>query len=362
MTLRIEQLRVVYQRRGRPPLPAVDGVDLEVGRARIVGLIGESGSGKSSLGRTAVGLVRPTSGQVLFDGAPVRVIGARSRPGEQRRLQMVFQNPFESLNPRRRVGSQIRDGVRYMGSDERSRFPTVEKLLETVGLDPVSASKYPHEFSGGQRQRIAIARALAVAPTIMVLDEPLASLDASAQAQLANTMRTLADQSNVGMLLISHDIAIVRHIADSIAVMYLGQIVERGPTAEVWSRPMHPYTEALIEAIPAGDVIGHLPAALRGEVPDAAAPPTGCRFHTRCAYSFARCRESSPPLVAMDSRRAVACWLHERGVIQLPIAKAHGDRQTSKPAQGDSEVRDDSDRTTPPSNGPVTESLLGGSL
>ena len=323
MSLDLVDVTVVFHRSGRTSVPAVVGVSLHVDRGRIVGLVGESGSGKSSLGRVAVGVYRPSGGQVLFNGKPVRPLGALARPRSQIGLQMVFQNPFESLNPRRKIGSQILDGMLGSGLGRRARRDKVNQSLEQLGLPARAAGRYPHQFSGGQRQRIAIARALAVSPTIMVLDEPLASLDASAQAQLANTLRVLADDANVGMLLISHDLAIVRHVANLLAVMYLGTIVESGVTSDVWNLPLHPYTEALIGAIPRADGKGTLPVALTGEVGDPADPPSGCRFHTRCPYARERCVSETPPLVEVAPGRSVACWLHRRGDTLQPSADQH---------------------------------------
>jgi peptide/nickel transport system ATP-binding protein len=227
---------------------------------------------------------------------------------------MVFQNPFSSLNPRRRVGDQIADAMSILRLVPAShRAERVRELLERVGLPAGAASRFPHQYSGGQRQRIAIARALAAEPSAIVLDEPLSSLDASAQAQVANLLKRLARELNVGLLLISHDLAIVRHTADVVAVMYLGLIVETAPTLRLWTAPLHPYTEALIEAIPRADGKGWLPESLPGEVPDPARPPSGCRFHPRCPYAFDRCVEESPPLVEVAPRREVACWLHQPG-------------------------------------------------
>ena len=302
-------------------MPAVAGVTLQVKPGQIVGLVGESGSGKSSLGKAAVGLIRPTSGRVLFDGQPVRKIGALARPRSQVRLQMVFQNPFDSLNPRRKVGPQLLDGLVASGVERRQRRMRVSQLLDQLGMPASAVTKYPHQFSGGQRQRIAIARALAASPSIMVLDEPLASLDASAQAQLANLLRVLVDDTTVGMLLISHDLAVVRHVADQIAVMYLGLIMESGATADLWNLPLHPYTEALIGAIPKVDAQGTLPMAMPGEAGDPADPPSGCRFHPRCPYAHEKCVRESPPLITVAPGRSVACWLHRSGATLRPPAE-----------------------------------------
>nr|MDQ4030534.1 ATP-binding cassette domain-containing protein [Actinomycetota bacterium] len=247
--LAVEDLVVEYERRGREPVRAVAGASLEVGRGQVVGLVGESGCGKSTLARAAVGMVAPLAGTIRFEGREVPPLTRRARPRELARLQMVFQNPFSSLNPRRRVGDQIGEALAVLGLTPRSgRAARVGGLLEQVGLSPDVGRRYPHEFSGGQRQRIAVARALAASPSVIVLDEPLASLDASAQAQLANLLAGLARDLDLGLLLISHDLAIVRHVADLVAVMYLGRIAEAAPTRALWAEPLHPYTEALIGA------------------------------------------------------------------------------------------------------------------
>lgn len=320
--LDVTDLVVEYKRPGRDPVRAVAGVSLSVDAARILGLVGETGCGKSSLARAAVGLVRPSAGSVLFNGEPVTPLGRRTRPTRQTRLQMVFQDPFSSLNPRRKVGEQVADGLAILGRGSTSqRRARVSELLSQVGLPASAASRYPHEFSGGQRQRIAIARTLAAEPSVIVADEPLAALDASIKAQLANLMVSLSRELGAGLLFISHDLAIVRHVADLVAVMYLGLVVEVAPTRELWAMPLHPYSEALITAVPRLDRIRVLPAALPGEVADPAHPPEGCRFHPRCPYVFDRCRIESPPLVEVAPGRQVACWLQERGrTLALPGA------------------------------------------
>ncbi len=326
VSLDLVDVSVVFRRSGRTSVPAVVGVTLHIDRGRIVGLVGESGSGKSSLGRAAVGLIRPTGGQVLFNGESVHTIGALARPRSQLGLQMVFQNPFDSLNPRRKIGKQLMDGLAASGVNRQARWQRINQLLNQLGVPEGAAAKYPHQFSGGQRQRVAIARALAVSPAIMILDEPLAALDASAQAQLANLLRVLADDENVGMLVISHDLAIVRHVADEVAVMYLGMIVESAETADLWRLPLHPYTEALIGAIPKADGRGELPVALPGEVGDPADPPPGCRFHPRCPYAYERCVLETPPLVEVAPGRSVACWLHRPGdKLQLSAVRRPDD-------------------------------------
>jgi peptide/nickel transport system ATP-binding protein len=311
----LELADVVVDYHGRDGrVRAVAGASLSVDRGRILGLVGESGCGKSTLARAAVGLVAPTSGTVAFEGRDVSPLRRRARPAELVRLQLVFQNPYSSLNPRRTVGSQVADGVRNGAPQGR-----VRELLELVGLPSNAISRYPHEFSGGQRQRIAIARALAADPTVIVLDEPLASLDASAQAQLANLLVRLSRELDVGLLLISHDLAIVRHVADDVSVMYLGRMVETAPTTDLWHQPAHPYSEALIAAVPRADGGGMLPEALPGEVPNPADPPSGCRFHPRCPYAFDRCPVEEPPLMQLTAARAAACWLQEEGIPPKPL-------------------------------------------
>ena len=305
--LELHDVEVTYERRGRESVRAVAGASLIVERGQIVGLVGESGCGKSSLARAAVGLVKASAGEIHFEGREVAPLTRRARPRELTRLQMVFQNPYSSLNPRRKIGSQIADGG---GGGGRKR---VAELLELVGLPPNAATRFPHQFSGGQRQRIAIARALAADPSVIVLDEPLASLDASAQAQIANLLVNLSRELGLSLLLISHDLAIVRHVADVVSVMYLGVMVETAPTRSLWEVPLHPYTEALIGAVPLADGSGFLPEALPGEVPDPAHPPSGCRFHPRCPYAFERCPRDEPPLLPVTEIRRAACWLQEPG-------------------------------------------------
>ena len=311
-TLELTDVVVDYERRGGGHVRAVAGASLSVDAGRIVGLVGESGCGKSTLARAAVGLVPVVEGTVRFEAHDVTPLTRRARPADLVRLQLVFQNPYSSLNPRRKVGSQIADGL---GSASRAR---IAELCEIVGLPANAPSRFPHEFSGGQRQRIAIARALAADPSVIVLDEPLASLDASAQAQLANLLVELARELGLGLLLISHDLAIVRHVADEVSVMYLGEMVETGPTEPLWHLPLHPYSEALIGAVPHPDGTGFLPDALPGEVPDPARPPAGCRFHPRCPYAFDRCREEPPALVPLAGGRAAACWLQPAGAAPAP--------------------------------------------
>jgi peptide/nickel transport system ATP-binding protein len=287
---------VEYRRHGQR-VRALDGVDLTVARGEVVGLVGESGCGKSTLARAAVGLVPLAAGTVTFDGQPVTQLGMRRRAGRLRGLQMVFQDPYESLNPRRKIGALIGDGVLLGGGTRAAARSRAVELLERVGLPATAADGYPHEYSGGQRQRIAIARTLAAGPSCLIADEPISALDASAQAQIANLLTNLVREERIGLLLVSHDLSVVRQVADRVAVMYLGRIVEQGDTAAVWSGPAHPYTEALVAAIPRADGAGVLPADLPGDVPDPASPPSGCRFHPRCPVARDECAVTEQRLI-----------------------------------------------------------------
>jgi oligopeptide transport system ATP-binding protein len=249
---------VVVEYRGRPPVRAVDGVSLAIGAGEVVALVGESGCGKSSLARAVIGIEKRASGSVTFGTSAVPVLGIRRRPRALTGMQMVFQDPNSSLNPRRRVGDQIGDGVSAaLARGEAGSDPA--EWLERVGLDPKAVRSYPHEFSGGQKQRIAIARALAARPGMLVADEPISALDASTQTSVAALMRTLCLEAGAGMLFISHDLSVVRRIADRTLVMYRGRIVESGHTETIWQEPIHPYTRALLAAIPAPDGAGRLP-------------------------------------------------------------------------------------------------------
>jgi peptide/nickel transport system ATP-binding protein len=303
---------VEYGRRGQR-VRAVDGVDLTVGRGEIVGLVGESGCGKSTLARAAVGLEPLATGTVTFEGHEVTPLGRRSRPGYLRGLQLVFQDPYESLNPRRTVGELIADGVRLGGGSRADGLHRAAELLEHVGMPAAAVDSYPHEFSGGQRQRIAIARTLAARPSCLIADEPISALDASAQAQVANLLGRLVDDDDLGLVLVSHDLSVVRQVADRVAVMYLGRIVEIGDTETVWASPRHPYTEALVAAIPRADGAGVLPVDLPGDVPDPASPPAGCRFHPRCPLAQDSCRVLDQRLVRVAGRE-IACHIRSESV------------------------------------------------
>ena len=322
--LAMTEAAVDYRRHGQR-VRALDGVDLTVARGEVVGLVGESGCGKSTLARAAVGLVPLAAGTVTFEGEPVAPLGMRRRSGRLRGLQMVFQDPYESLNPRRKVGDLIADGVVLGGGTRSAGRSRAVELLERVGLPATAADGYPHEFSGGQRQRIAIARTLAARPSCLIADEPISALDASAQAQIANLLTALVREEGIGLLLVSHDLSVVRQVADRVAVMYLGRIVESGDTAEVWSSPTHPYTEALVAAIPRADGAGVLPADLPGDVPDPASPPPGCRFHPRCPIARDDCAVTDQRLVRLAGRE-VACH------VRAPLSGAGLDPAGAHPA------------------------------
>jgi peptide/nickel transport system ATP-binding protein len=308
--LELSAIAVEYGRRGQR-VRAVDGVDLAVARGEIVGLVGESGCGKSTLARAAVGLEPLAAGTVTFEGHDVIPMGRRRRPASLRGLQMVFQDPYESLNPRRKVGELIADGVRLGGGSRKDGLQRAAELLDRVGLPATAVDSYPHEFSGGQRQRIAIARTLATQPSCLIADEPISALDASAQAQIANMLGKLVRDADLGVVLVSHDLSVVRQVADRVAVMYLGRIVEIGDTEVVWTHPQHPYTEALVAAIPHADGAGILPVDLPGDVPDPASPPAGCRFHPRCPLVQDSCRELDQRLVRVAGRE-IACHIRSQ--------------------------------------------------
>jgi oligopeptide transport system ATP-binding protein len=327
--------RGVVLRRTVGHVQAVDGVALTLRRGRTVGLVGESGSGKSTLARMLVGVERPTRGQVLVEGVDVTTMSRRARRALRRRVQIVFQDPYTSLNPRMSVGEIVGEPYRIHPDavPKGGRDRAVKELLELVGLDPRHVHRYPHQFSGGQRQRIGIARALAVKPQVLVCDEPVSALDVSVQGQVINLLEELQDELGLSYLFIAHDLAVVRHIADEVAVMYLGRIVEHGTASEVYEHAAHPYTRALMSAVPVPDPSAGLASAeivLEGDIPSPADPPTGCHFHTRCwlAAKLAaggepaadgvplRCSTESPALTdSAIGGHAVACHYAERTAV-----------------------------------------------
>jgi oligopeptide transport system ATP-binding protein len=289
---------------------AVDDVSLTVRRGETLGLVGESGCGKSTFGRCIVRLLAPTDGQVLFQGRDITRLGLRQLRPLRSEMQMVFQDPYASLNPRKRVGSIIGDPLKIHGigtAAERKR--RVQDLLEIVGLSPEHYNRFPHEFSGGQRQRIGVARALALRPKLIVADEPVSALDVSIQSQILNLLKDLQSEFDLTYIFIAHDLGVVRHVSDRIAVMYLGKLVELSPAEELYSRPIMPYTEALLSAVPIPDpdlAERRERIVLVGDVPSPINPPSGCRFHPRCRYMTEVCREVEPPLTDYDGHLA-AC-------------------------------------------------------
>lgn len=310
--LDVKDLAVEYTR-GDLKVRAVAGVDLQLGAGEIVGLVGESGCGKSTLGKAIVGILDRVAGDVLFDGRSVEKIGRGKRDPHFLSLQMIFQDPYGSLNPRRKIGDQIADGPMIQGAKKDEGLDKARALLERVGLPANAVDRFPHQFSGGQRQRIAIARALAISPRVIVADEPISALDTSSQAAVANLLVNLVEEFQMGMIFISHDLSIVRRISDRIAVMYLGKIVETGKTEEIWNNPSHPYTKALMSAIPHADGKAFMPLDLPGDVPNPAFPPTGCRFHPRCPVAQAGCASNEPEQILLADGRKVSCVLQEAG-------------------------------------------------
>ncbi|MFD2329048.1 dipeptide ABC transporter ATP-binding protein [Cohnella sp. GCM10020058] len=295
--------------RSRTFVRAVDGVSFSIREGETLGLVGESGSGKSTLGRLLLQLEPVTSGRVLFEGKDLTRLGASRLRQTRRHMQMIFQDPYGSLDPRWNVGDLVGEPLAvHHGLSGKEKKQRVEELLAAVGLDHGIVNRHPHEFSGGQRQRIGIARAIALHPKFVLADEAVSALDVSVQAQVVNLMQDLQQKLGLTYLFIAHGLHVVRHISDRIAVMYLGRIVEIAPSRELFRRPAHPYTRALIESIPHPDPqLRTEPAAIRGEIPSPARPPAGCRFHTRCPLATDRCRSESPELLPLDGDRSVAC-------------------------------------------------------
>jgi len=298
--------------RASQALKAVDGVTLSVGKGEALGLVGESGCGKTTLGRAVLRLVTPTGGRVFFEGQDLTALPARKLRGWRRQFQMIFQDPYSSLDPRLPVGESIGEAldIHRLAPDRAARAARIGALMESVGLRPEQASRYPHEFSGGQRQRIGIARALAVEPRLIVCDEPVSALDVSVQAQVINLLQDLQRQRELALLFISHDLAVVEHLCARIAVMYLGRIVEMGPARDLTSTPRHPYTQALLSAVPVVDPDSkRARIVLGGDVPSPLNPPSGCPFHPRCPIAEERCRRDVPALRELGAGRLAACHL-----------------------------------------------------
>jgi oligopeptide/dipeptide ABC transporter ATP-binding protein len=299
--------------RGRPAqkLIAVDQVNLKVERHETLGLVGESGCGKTTLGRTILRLYEPTSGKILFENEDITHKNERDLQAIRGKMQVVFQDPYSSLNPRMTVRQSIREVLRFhhvCAPDDEEAY--LQNLLKTVGLSPEAADKYPRTFSGGQRQRIGLARALAVQPTFLVADEPVSALDVSIQAQILNLLADLRQELGLTMLFIAHELSVVKHISSRVAVMYLGQVVETGTTEEVFENAQHPYTEGLLRALPRPEPgRRHRTAAVEGDIPSPLRMPSGCRFHTRCPIAEAICKTQAPPLRQLSPTHQVLCHL-----------------------------------------------------
>lgn len=292
---------------------AVDTVSLNVRRGEVLGLVGESGSGKSTLGRMVAGLTTPTQGRILYNGQDVaKMKGAAARDAALK-IQMIFQDPMSSLNPRMQVRDIVGEAPRFHGIVPRDRMASyVEEILDQVGLDPSMGKRYPHQFSGGQRARVGIARALAVRPDFLVCDESVAALDVSIQAQVLNLFVKLRQDFDLTYLFVSHDLGVVEHISDRIAVMYLGRLVELGEAEDLIARPNHPYTQALVSEIPTFETGKKTYHAIEGEIPSPMNPPTGCHFHPRCPHAHDRCRVEVPALKEVATDRLSACHLNDR--------------------------------------------------
>jgi len=296
---------------GASQVRAVDGVDLEIGRGETVGLVGESGCGKSTLGRLILRLIEADEGELRFDGRDLRALGRAELRQMRLHMQIIFQDPYASLNPRMTVGEAVGEGLKVHGVLRgRALEERVRELLEIVGLRAGHAARYPHEFSGGQRQRIGIARALALEPKLIVADEPVSSLDVSIQAQILNLLVELQGRFGIAYLFISHDLRVVRHLCDRVAVMYLGRIVESAEAEALYRSPQHPYTEALLSAVPVPDPgSGGRRIVLKGDVPSPISPPSGCPFHPRCPKAIERCVSERPELREVRPGHRSACHL-----------------------------------------------------
>ena len=303
---------------------AVDDVTFSLREGETLGLVGESGCGKTTLSRTVMRLIEPTGGAVRFRGADVTHASRRALMPLRREMQMVFQDPYASLNPRKRVGQIVGVALKRAGRDGAHVEQRVRELLERVGLSPEHVNRFPHEFSGGQRQRIGVARALAIEPRLIVLDEPVSALDVSIQAQIINLLEDLQDDLKLTYLFVAHDLSVVRHVSDRIAVMYLGKLMEVSPSEELYTKPIHPYSAALLEAIPIPDPRENRArrrSVVAGEPPNPINPPSGCVFHPRCPHATDVCRQVEPPLMAYANGHLAACH-HPLSVTAAEIEAA----------------------------------------
>ncbi len=302
----------IFFKREVAAVKALDGVSLTVRRGETLGIVGESGCGKSTLARVIMRLLEPTSGTVRFDGADITHLSESAMRSHRRELMMVFQDPYASLNPRKRVGAIVTEPLEVHGiGTDAGRKRRVQELLEVVGLNPEHYNRFPHEFSGGQRQRIGVARALAVNPKLIVADEPVSALDVSVQAQILNLLKDLQKEFGLTYVFIAHDLSVVRHISDRVAVMYLGKLAELADSADLYAAPRHPYTGALLSAVPiANPRLGRSRSTfvLGGDVPNPIDPPSGCRFHPRCPRARDACAESDPPLAPLAPGHEAACF------------------------------------------------------
>ncbi|RYL89746.1 ATP-binding cassette domain-containing protein [Sporolactobacillus sp. THM7-4] len=331
--LQVKNLKKYFQISRKEVLQAVDNVTFDVYKGETLGLVGESGCGKSTTGRTIIRLYQPTEGQVVFDGEDISgKLSGKAKKQLSRRMQMIFQDPYASLNPRMMIKDIIAEGldIHHLSKSKKERMNRVYEMLETVGLNREHANRFPHEFSGGQRQRIGIARALAVDPDFVIADEPISALDVSIQAQVVNLLQELQEKKGLTFLFIAHDLSMVKHISDRVGVMYLGNMAELASSDELYEHPLHPYTQSLLSAIPVADPeLEHSRERiiLQGDVPSPIDPPGGCRFRTRCPFAMDICAKVRPKWHEVEKGHWVACHLHDEGITpdsnkeDLAIAK-----------------------------------------